>query len=102
MIEFTGYRLYYYSAPQYNWDATIILLRNGSPVASLVFMKVGQPIPANLSQSGQVRIHYSSIHLPNILNILRNEKPLFVSVVEGNKIGTISTTDEPIGEEEPD
>jgi len=32
--------------------------------------------------------------------MLREEKPLFVNLNEANGIGTISTSDEPVGEQE--
>jgi len=35
-----------------------------------------------------------------MMSILREEKPLFVNLNETNGIGTVSTTDEPVGEQE--
>jgi len=44
MTEFNLYRVYYYSAPQYNWDVRIDLYMSGAAVGTLLFMKTGQPI----------------------------------------------------------
>jgi hypothetical protein len=100
MTEFNLYRVYYYSAPQYNYDARIDLYMSGAAVGTLLFMKTGQPIPANSISGGIPRLHYSSAHLPAMLILLREEKPLFLNLNEANGIGTISTSDEPVGEQE--
>jgi len=36
----------------------------------------------------------------NVLDILRNEKPLFFYFNEKSKVANVQTTDEPVGEEE--
>ena len=99
MAEFNKYRIYYYSAPQYNWDAQIDLSMNASSVATLQFMKTGKPIPANSGSGGIFQIHYSISDFPAIMSMLREEKPLFVTLA-ANGIGTLSTSDEPVGEQE--
>ncbi len=99
MAEFNKYRVYYYSAPQYNWDARIDLSMNASSVAMLQFMKRGQSIPANSVSGGIFQIHYSIHDFPAIISMLREEKPLFVTLA-ANGIGTVSTSDEPVGEQE--
>ena len=100
MTEFNLYRVYYYSAPQYSWDVRIDLYMSGAAVGTLLFMKTGQPIPANTISGGIPRLHYSIGHFPAMMSMLREEKPLFVNLNENNGIGTVSTTDEPVGEQE--
>jgi hypothetical protein len=100
MTEFNLYRVYYYSAPQYNWDVRIDLYMSAAAVGTLLFLKPGKPIPANTISGGIPRLHFSSEHLPTMLLLLREEKPLFVNLNEANGIGTISTSDEPVGEQE--
>jgi hypothetical protein len=75
MAQFNLYRVYYYSAPQYSWDVRVDLYMDGTPAGTLLFMKAGQTIPAK-------------------------EKPLYVSLNTANGIGAVSTTSEPVGEEE--
>jgi len=36
------------------------------------------------------------------MNILRHEKPLYITLAPSSKIGTISTWNEPVGKEEED
>ena len=100
MIQFNFYRVYYYSAPQYNWDARIDLYVDATPVGKLLFMKAGQTIPANSSPGGILQLCYSIAHFPAIMSILREEKPLYVSLNTANGIGMVSTNSEPVGEEE--
>jgi len=100
MAEFNLYRVYYYTAPQYYWDVRIDLFMNGTWVGTLIFVKEGQAIPANSSPGGAPRLHYSISHFPAIMSMLREEKPLYVTLNTANGIGTLSTTDEPVGEEE--
>ena len=100
MTEFNLYRVYYYSASQYNWDVRIDLYMSAAAVATLLFMKAGQPITANTISGGIPRLYYSIRDFPAMMLMLREEKPLFVNLNEANGIGTISTSDEPVGEQE--
>lgn len=100
--EFDAYRLYYHSAPQYQWQSRLYLYNNGTYVGSIFFMKDGVDMPANVEISGHPRLYYSTGKFEEIMNILRHEEPLYITLVPSNGIGTISTSSEPIGEEEND
>ena len=69
-------------------------------VGTLLFMKDGQSIPANTVANGVPRLHYSIRDFPAMIQMIREEKPLFVNLNEANGIGSISTSDEPVGEQE--
>ena len=99
--EFDSYRLYYHSAPQYQWQSRLFLYKNGGFAGSVFFMKEGVSMPENVEIGGQPRLHFPAAKFEEIMNVLRHEKPLYISLVPANGIGTISTTNEPIGEEEP-
>ena len=100
MTEFNIYRVYYYSAPQYDWAVRIDLYLSAANVGTLLFMKEGQSIPANTVANGVPRLHYSMRDFPAMIQMIREEKPLFVNLNEANGIGSISTSDEPVGEQE--
>ena len=100
MTEFNIYRVYYYSAPQYDWAVRIDLYLSAANVGTLLFMKDGQSIPANTIVNGVPRLHYSMRDFPAMMQMIREEKPLFVNLNEANGIGSISTSDEPVGEQE--
>lgn len=98
--EFDAYRLYYHSAPQYRWQSRLYLYKKGSYVGSIYFMKDGVDIPANVEISGKPKLHFHTSKFEEIMNVLRHEEPLYITLVPSNGIGTISTSNEPIGEEE--
>ncbi len=98
--EFDTYRIYYQSAPQYSWQSRVYLYNNSSYVGRIMFMKPGIDLPANSEQHDRHVIHFPTSEFENIMEILRNEKPLYIHVVDSNGIGTISTSSEPVGEEE--
>ena len=98
--EFDSYRLYYHSAPQYQWQSRLYLYNNGAFVGSIFFMKDGVSIPDNIEVGGHPRLHFPAGQFEEIMNVLRHDKPLYIGLVPSNRIGTISTSNEPIGEEE--
>ena len=100
MTEFNIYRVYYYSAPQYSWAVRIDLYMSAAYVGTLLFMKEGQSIPANTIVNGAPQLHYSMRDFPAMIQMIREEKPLFVNLNEANGIGSVSTSDEPVGEQE--
>lgn len=100
--EFNTYRLYYHSTPRYSWQSRIYFYFGSSYVGSLFFMKEGVTMPDNVEIGGNARIHLPASKFEEIMNILRHEKPLYLTLNTANGIGTISTSAEPIGEEEDD
>ena len=100
--EFNTYRLYYQSAPQYQWQSRLYLYHDGAYVGSIFFMKEGVSMPENIEVSGNPRLHFPASRFEELMDVLRHEEPLYISVVPSNGIGTISTSNEPIGEEEND
>ena len=90
------YRAYYYSALQYNYDARIILYSAGNAQnCSLYFMKEGQSIPSNtVSVSGvSANVYFDSSRLGHVRELLRNERPMRLTVNGTNGIATLSNED---------
>jgi len=100
MPEFDRYRVYIYSARQYDWEVRVDLYRGGAPCATLLFMKAGHALPPNSSNNGIALLHFPMSQYPAVIDLLRNEQPLFVALNADNGIGVVSTGDEPVGEEE--
>lgn len=74
------------------------LKSGGKYIGQLVFMPNGSALPADTSGS----LYYHLDDLPMILDLLRNEKPMYYSFVgsgPSNENG-IKTTPEPVGEGE--
>lgn len=65
------------------------------PFGQLVFLPDGAQLPADFqSPNGQVQLHYHRQDFSNVLDILRNEKPVFlISALAGanhNRVQSIS------------
>jgi len=87
------YRAYYYSAPQYSYEARINLYSVGNAqTCSLIFIKDGETIPTNTVAANGVSgsVHYAGSRLAAIRELLRNERPVRLTVNGANGIATLS------------
>ena len=73
---------------------------NSQSIMSCVFYKDEENVPANANRGGRVSLNYPISRLKSVLDVLRNEEPLFFGFVESSKTGYIATHKEPVGEEE--
>jgi hypothetical protein len=108
MIEVKKYDVAYYAGGKnvaaYPYQA-IIGLRNEND--ELVGAAYFHHSPATMPQadtmkgSGYISCHYLADDYPHVLDILRNEKPVFVEFeVRAGNIANIRTSAEPVGEGE--
>ena len=77
----------------------IWLKGGGKFIGQLVFMPAGASLPQDTATS----LYYRLQHLPMVLDLLRNEKPMYF-MFSGSGPGFengIKTTPEPVGEAEP-
>ena len=96
--DFDGYKIWYYSGDPY--EALIYVYKSTKYVGRIVFFKDGSTIPPNES-CPEPSIHYPLSRFNDVINILREEKPLYLFLNLDNKIGMLATADiEPAGEEE--
>lgn len=79
--------------------AFIHCFHNGANVMSCVFYNDENNVPAN-SKGPRVDLRYPITKFANVLDVLRNEKPLYFGFIESTKVGYISTREEPVGEGE--
>jgi len=105
-VEITTYKVFMYGGPNGNGgaDAAISL---GIPEgwAFMRFFPEGYDIPANSKvthASGKpiYYIHYRSDQLENCIDLLRNEKPMYFFFNDTSKAAYITTSNEPVGEDE--
>jgi hypothetical protein len=90
------YRAYYHSAPQYSWEARIILYSaDHAQQCVLYFMKEGQAMPANTVSAGgnSANVYFAHSRLGEIREFLRNERPVRVTIAVSNGIATLSNED---------
>ena len=106
--EIKKYDIYYFGGGKntsgYEYRAIIGLRRDdGSLIGGAYFHRDPTTMPDtdNLTSSGYLWIHYPWEDFPRVLDILRNEEPVFVQYVGGGwKHGSITTSLEPVGEGE--
>ena len=56
----------------------IALKRQGNYVASLFFRPDGSTLPGDTQQDGQAMIHYHQQNFHNVIDVLRNEAPVYL------------------------
>ena len=92
------------NTPGYQYRAIIGLRRSdGSLIGGAYFHRDAATMPTTDEQTatGYVWFHYTWEDYPQVLDLLRNESPVFVRYVAGGwKIGSIATSIEPVGEGE--
>ena len=96
----------------YNWSSrstgktNLILKGGGGETCSVWFVEDDSAtLPeANVVTADYYAFYYHHSQLPHLIDMLRNEKPIFVFFDNNNGFNNsrISTTDEPIGEGEED
>ncbi len=89
----------------YDYRAIIGLRRDDdSLIGAAYFHRDPATMPDSDSQndSGYISCHYLWQDFPNVLDILRNEKPVYIEFVGGSwNHASIKTSTEPVGEGEP-
>ena len=105
--EIKKYDVGYYgggnNSKNYNYKAIIGLRRDdNSLIGAAYFHRDWSTLPDtdSMSDSGYIYIHYLESDFPRILDLLRNEKPVYVRYVSGWDMASIDTYMEPVGEEE--
>jgi hypothetical protein len=74
----------------------------GKSIGQLIFHPDGSVLPADTAPGGQANLHYHLENFENVIDLLRNEKPMYL-LYSGSGPGFengIKTTQEPIGEGE--
>lgn len=80
----------------------IWLKSGGKFIGQLIFKPNGSALPADGMSGGQVNLHYHLDDFQNAIDLLRNEKPMYLlySGSGGGNENGIKTTPEPVGEGE--
>ena len=99
--EIKNYHVLFYGSPEgYQTNRAQIALY-GPDGKTAAFVRFNDPDMAfeNDAQSGGIiRMHLPSAMFWNVLDVLRNEKPVFIYFAQGR--GFLSTSKEPVGEGE--
>ena len=108
-VEIKKYDVAYYAGGKntsgYTYRAIVGLRKDdGSIIGTAYFHRSPATLPDSDSQNaaGQVFCHYLAEDFPRVLDLLRNEKPVYVNFTAGSwNIARIETSLEAIGEGEP-
>ena len=101
MAEVTSYALLFYGSPTgYQTNRAQIELHDssGQTLAWVRFNDPGMFFENDYESGGIIRMHLPSAMFHNVLDVLRNEKPIHVYFAQGR--GFLGSSSEPIGEEE--
>jgi hypothetical protein len=99
--EITSYHILFYGGPdgyQTNRAQIAVFDPNGQAAGFIRFNDPGQVFESDYDGGGIIRMHLPSAMFENVLDVLRNEKPVYIHFAAGS--GFLSTSKEPVGEEE--
>ncbi len=71
---------------------------NGRNVMSCEFYRNGSALPQNRNGGSRVALTYHWSHFDSVVDVLRNEKPIYFGYIDTTKVGYVSTHQEPVGE----
>ncbi len=101
VIEIKNYEYYTFSSRDASPAHSVILLYSDQGyVGGAFFSNSDEPLkPAEKFPSGVYGLYYRQSDLPILIDLLRNEKPVYL-VFSGANNSRISTSQEPVGEGE--
>ncbi len=108
IIEIKKYDVAYYAGAKniiaYPYQAIIGLRNDNNDLIGAAYFHhstTTMPTADTMKGSGYISCHYLAEHYSHVLDILRNEKPVFVEFeVRPGNIANIRTSAEPVGEGE--
>ena len=103
ILPVEGYRVYFYGSAQgyKSTRANINLLDAASDIRAVIkFYDEGATIGEDYQTENMVWMHLPSSMLDSVIDVLRNEKPIFVHFAGSSTF--LSTSEEPIGEGDED
>lgn len=103
--EFTRYTVYYLSgnSPKIGVPQEMEIDcfdQQGKRVGALYFFPDDLPLPANNLNVNGIYLYFRSHRFNDVMNILKDEKPLYLALNTANGSGNIGTAWEPVGEQE--
>ena len=96
--QIDAYRFWYYGKNEHR--LYIQVFHENAYIGSLTFHKEDQR-PDNRMEAGFIHLSYAKEDYPNIIDLLRNESPIFIWYNPDNHVGGLAgDAKEPIGEGE--
>lgn len=73
---------------------------SGSRAGALYFFSGSVKLPQNQESVNGIYLYFRITRFADVVSLLQNEKPLFLNLNTVNKVGYISTGNQPVGEHE--
>ena len=104
IFQVKTYNYYFWSSREPNYLPRVNLNLNGTDgeYCGITFVNDDDPLPEATNSGKNYFLYYRESQLDMLIDMLRNEKPIFVDFNNDNGWANsrITTTDEPVGEEE--
>lgn len=101
MVEIAGYQYYQFAARDDLKTVMICIVKNSDSRVYVYFDGGSNPLQETTKSGPNYFLHYRYADFPVILDMLRNEKPVYlVYMPEGANNSRLSTSYEPVGEGE--
>jgi hypothetical protein len=100
-VEVAKYHILFYGSPtgyQTNRAQIALYDSSGNTVAYVRFNDPGMFFEDDYESGGIIRMHLPSAMFENVLDVLRNEEPIYIYFGAGRAL--LTTSLEPVGEEE--
>src|SRR5262245_11920735 len=98
-VDFDAYQIFYFSS--FSYEASIECFKEGKRVGRMLFFADGVVIPANRSYASGPSIHFRLERFGDVIETLRHEKPLYLSLNTESRSGMLATSElEPTGDED--
>jgi hypothetical protein len=100
-VEVANYHILFYGSPggyQTNRAQIALYDDGGNTVAYVRFNDPGMFFENDYESDGIIRMHLPSAMFENVLDVLRNEKPIYIYFTSGRAF--LATSSEPVGEAE--
>jgi hypothetical protein len=99
--EVKTYQVYFFGGPDGLWtNRSKISLRgsNSKVLAHINFNDADMKFENDSESDGIIKMHLPSTMFENVIDVLRNEKPVYIQFVHGHAV--LQTSLEPVGEGE--
>ena len=97
-FEFNRYQLFFYAKP---FQHRFVQLYQDETLVGTITFDDFDAVPENTAAPNRINLKMHSQDYPQVVDLLRNEAPLFIWMNPDNGIGGLSTNaEEPVGEGE--
>jgi hypothetical protein len=98
--EISRYTYHCFSSRERNDVVLFLYDQRSQVIAQVLAVPEGEPLPPATQRDGRALLYYHSAAIPQVVDLLRNERPVYLVWGEGRNTA-LATGYEPVGEGEP-